>query len=119
MFARDVELCLARLSDEHAEMITLVGLYDFSHDEVAEMLRCSRAFIRRSFSEALDALAEIFLRAGLLQEDHPDRRQHQMSGSALPVDVAGPPKKPPQSTRVAGTPQVRSPVVPECEPEFA
>jgi DNA-directed RNA polymerase specialized sigma24 family protein len=27
---------------DQAEIITLVGLYDFSHDEVAEMLRCSR-----------------------------------------------------------------------------
>ena len=42
VFVRDVELCLARLSDEHAEMITLVGLYSFSRDEVAEMLRYSK-----------------------------------------------------------------------------
>ena len=44
VFVRDIELCLARLSDEHAEMITLVGLYSFSRDEVAEMLRCSKVW---------------------------------------------------------------------------
>ena len=49
VFARDVEICLAKLSDDHAEIITLVGLYDFSHDEVAEMLRCSGRGLRSDF----------------------------------------------------------------------
>src|SRR5271165_3241503 len=74
VFARDVELCLARLSDEHSEMITLVGLYDFSHDEIAEMLRRSKAWVHQHVALALDALSEIFLQAGVLSEGRPDRR---------------------------------------------
>jgi len=87
VFSRDIELCLARLSDDHAEIMTLVGLYDFSVEEVGEMLQRSAFGIRRWFSEALDALAEIFLQSGILSEDRPDRRQRQVTTSRLPADV--------------------------------
>jgi DNA-directed RNA polymerase specialized sigma24 family protein len=101
VFTRDVELCLARLSDDHAEIITLVGLYDFTLDEVAEMLRYSKTAVHRWFSEALDYLSEIFLRAGILSEQRPDRRQRQVTKRALPADVAAHGKKPPRSLKVA------------------
>ncbi len=101
VFTRDVELCLARLSDDHAEIITLVGLYDFSLDEVGEMLRYSKAAVHRWFSEALDCLSEIFLRAGLLLEERPDRRQRQVTMRSLPADVAALGKKPPGSVKLA------------------
>ena len=88
VFVRDVELCFARLSEQHAEMITLVALYSFSRDEVAEMLRASRTWVNHRVAEALDALSEIFLQAHLLREDRPDRRQCQMTSRSLPPDVA-------------------------------
>lgn len=99
VFNRDVELCLARLSDEQAEIITLVGLYDFSYDEVAGMLQRSKASVHRWFSDALDSLSEIFLQAGLLSENHPDRRQRQVTRRCLPADIVGMRKKPPQSVK--------------------
>ena len=101
VFARDVELCLNRLSDHHAEIVTLIGLYDFSLDEVGEMLRYSKTAVHRWFWEALDCLSEIFLRAGLLSEQHPDRRQRQVTMRSLPADVAALGKKPPRSVKVA------------------
>jgi len=101
VFARDVELCLNRLSDDHAEIVTLIGLYDFSLDEVGEMLRYSKTAVHRWFWEALDCLSEIFLRAGLLSEQHPDRRQRQVTMRSLPADVAALGKKPPRSVKVA------------------
>jgi hypothetical protein len=82
VFVRDMELCLARLSDEHTEMITLVGLYDLTRDDIAEMLRHSRAWVTFRISEAVDSLSEIFLKAGLLDENRPDRRQRQVTGGA-------------------------------------
>jgi hypothetical protein len=88
VFVRDVELCFARLSEPHAEMITLVALYSFSRDEVAEMLRASRTWVNHRVAEALDALSEIFLQARLLREDRPDRRQSQVTNRSLPLDVA-------------------------------
>ncbi len=101
IFVRDVEICLSRLSEAHAEVITLVGLYDFSHEEAAEILHCSKSCVHGWFSEALDFLSEIFLLTGLLREDRPDRRQRQkMNDGALPLpDVAGSRRKPPGSVR--------------------
>jgi hypothetical protein len=97
VFARDVELCLSRLNDEHSEIITLVGLYDFSQEEVAQMLHRSRASISRWFAEALDALAELFLQAGLLLENRPDRWQRQLRRPHSPSHIVGARKKPPRT----------------------
>lgn len=88
VFARDVELCLARLSDEHAELIQLIGLYDFSRGEIAAMLRRSHTWVSERVAEAVDSLSEIFLQAGLLQESRPDRRQCQVTNRSIPADVA-------------------------------
>jgi len=95
VFVRDVELCLERLSDDHAEMIQLIGLYDFSREEIAAMLRCSRTWVACRVAKALDSLSEIFLGAGILRESHPDRRQRQVTDRSIPADVvAGDWKKP-------------------------
>ena len=88
VFVRDVELCFARLSEPHAEMITLIALYSFSREEVAHMLRASRTWVNIRTAEALDALSEIFLHARLLREDHPDRRQSQVTSRSIPADAA-------------------------------
>jgi hypothetical protein len=98
VFARDVELCLARLSDEHAEMIRLIGLYDFSRDEIAEMLRRTKAWVHQHVAEAVDSLSEIFLQAGLLSEGRPDRRQCQVTNRSVPADVAAVGQKKPCSS---------------------
>jgi hypothetical protein len=122
VFIRDVELCLAKLSEDHAEIITLVGLYDFSHSEVAEMLRCSKAWITQRFALAIDSLSEIFLQAGVLSEGRPDRRQRQVTDRSIPADVLLR-KKPPTSVRLA---PMRKPVqrasrqqAARCEPRPA
>jgi hypothetical protein len=75
VFIRDLEICLLRLSDEHVEMITLIGLYDFSRNEIADLLRRSRGWVNEHVAAAADALSEIFLEAGILHEQRPDRRQ--------------------------------------------
>ncbi len=98
VFVRDVELCLARLSDEHGEMITLVGLYDFSRDEIAEMLRCSKTWVQQHVVQAVDALSEIFLQTGVLREDRPDRRQCQVTDRSIPADVMATGKKKPSAS---------------------
>ena len=99
VFVRDVELCLAKLPPERAEVLTLHGLHDYSIDEVSQMLHCSRSLVRHYFYEALDTLSEIFLRAGLLRENQPDRRQRQMRSHGLPPDVVGSRRKPASSVR--------------------
>jgi len=75
VFACDIELCLGRLSDEHAEILTLVGLYDFTRQEISAMLHCGREVVTVRVNDALDALTELFLQAGVLAASRPDRRQ--------------------------------------------
>ena len=108
IFARDVELCLQRLSRDNGEIITLMGLYDLSDEEVAAMIHGSRTYVRQWFAEAVDALSEIFLVAGLLHENHPDRRQRQAIDDGSPKDVVGTRRKPPQSVRIAAQPRAAS-----------
>jgi DNA-directed RNA polymerase specialized sigma24 family protein len=118
VFNRDIELCLARLTDQQAEIITLVGLYDFSREDAAAMLGCSRAWASERLATALDRLAEIFLHAGLLSEDRPDRRQRQVVARALPADVATAARRRPCAS-VAVEPDSTLSVAGDCKEEVA
>jgi hypothetical protein len=123
VFVRDVELCLAKLSAERCEVLTLLGLYDYSCDEVSQMFQCSRTRVRQWFNEALDALGEVFLKAGLLRENQPDRRQRQVMPCKPPADVVELRRKPPASVRVAPLAQVperqTEETVPQRQPRLA
>ena len=115
VFVRDVELCIGKLNAEHQEIVTIAGLYNFSHDEIAAMLHISRAAVSEWFAEALDALAEIFLQAGLLQEERPDRRQRQvMHGRACAPGDAG--KKAPHRVEFAVENEAASARAPAARP---
>jgi hypothetical protein len=92
VFVHDVERALGRLNDDDAEVIALVGLFQYSLDEAAALLGRSRTNVAVRFADSVDRLAELFLTAGLLQEKRPDRRLQRF---ATPVSVVGrPPKKP-------------------------
>lgn len=101
VFVHDVELCLEKLRVDHREVLTLLGLYDYSYDEVSRMMHCSRTLARQWFNEALDCLSEIFLKAKLLREGNPDRRQRQVTRRSVPADIVGSRRKPPQSVKLA------------------
>ena len=101
VFVRDVELSIAKLSAEHQEIVMIAGLYNLTHDEVAQMLHISKAAVNTWFAEALDALSEIFLATGLLSEQRPDRRQRQALRS--PFRNAGAPRKTPRPAGFAVT----------------
>lgn len=100
VFVHDVERCLKRLPPHEYELLTMVGLYGLSKEEIAERLGRTRAAVNTRFQHALDRLSEMFLLAGLLSEASPDRRQQQVQRRPLPQRVApaamrGPvPKKP-------------------------
>jgi DNA-directed RNA polymerase specialized sigma24 family protein len=78
VFVRDVELCIGKLNAEHQEVIRLAGFFNFTQEEVAQMLHTTKASVSAWFAEALDALSEIFLHVGLLNEHRPDLRQRQV-----------------------------------------
>ena len=64
VFSCDVERCLARLSDHHAEVVTLVGLHHFSVEEVAEMLHRSHSAFAAGFGRPWTRLPKSFCKPG-------------------------------------------------------
>ena len=98
LFAHDVQQSLLKLEDDDLTVLTLVGLYDLSHEEAAGMLNCSCGYISQRSGEALAQLTQIFLDSGVLRRNQPDRRQSQMKDRKLPASAL-PPKKPCGSVR--------------------
>ncbi|HVP54734.1 MAG TPA: sigma factor-like helix-turn-helix DNA-binding protein [Candidatus Eisenbacteria bacterium] len=95
VFVHDVERALARLNEQDAEVVGLVGLFQYSLDEVSELLGLSRSCIHQRFTDGVDRLAELFLEAGLLREDRPDRRLRRFDAPNAAADAGAlPPKKP-------------------------
>ena len=95
VFVHDVERALARLNSQNLEVVSLVGLYQYSLEEVATLLHRSRTTVVVRFTEAVDTLAQIFLESGLLREDNPDRRIRRFDAKKAKPQVAElPPKKP-------------------------
>jgi hypothetical protein len=67
ILVHDVEQCLKRLDHLGRALIARIALQEYTWDETALMMRCSRSTIGRRFSQSLDRLSEIFLEAGLLR----------------------------------------------------
>ena len=95
VFVHDVERALGRLNEQDAEVIGLVGLFQYSLDEVAELLGRSRSCVVQRYADSVDRLAELFLEAGLLREDRPDRRLRRFAArKSRPEEPGLPAKKP-------------------------
>ena len=100
VFVHDVEQLLGKLEERDAEVIALVGLFQYSLTEAAALLGRSRSTVYERYANSLDHLAELFLRAGLLKENRPDRQLLYVPASRGPARSMGlPPKKPPLSVR--------------------
>jgi len=91
VFVHDVEAALGRLREEDAEVIALVGLFQYSLDDVAAMLGRSRSGVAGRFADSIDRLAELFLAAGLIHESRPDRRVRYLTAVDTPEPL--PPRK--------------------------
>ncbi len=106
VFVHDVERALARLNPQNLEVISLVGLYQYSLAEVAMLLHRSRSSLVERYTEAVDTLAQIFLASGLLREDKLDRRLHRFNADELPSEIAELPAKKPVASVAAEPPCV-------------
>jgi hypothetical protein len=69
IFAHDMEQCLARLEWFSQQLIARVVFQEHSFEEAARLLRTTERTVRRRFPAALDALAEMLLRNGLMRAD--------------------------------------------------
>jgi DNA-directed RNA polymerase specialized sigma24 family protein len=66
IFVHDVERTLEKLDDFERKLIGRIVLQEYTQDEAARLLRCTRRTVGRRFPEALDRLSESFLAGGLL-----------------------------------------------------
>ncbi|MCU1309993.1 MAG: hypothetical protein JWO20_1118 [Candidatus Angelobacter sp.] len=67
ILVHDVDRCLGRLDTFSQNLIARVVLQEYSHEEAAAVIGCTRRTVVRRMPEALDKLSEIFLETGLLQ----------------------------------------------------
>jgi len=63
----DVERCIQRLDPFSQRIIASVLLEERSFDETAVLLGCDRRTVTRRVPQAIDALTEVFMEAGLLK----------------------------------------------------
>src|SRR6266566_4827197 len=66
IFVHDVERALDQLDTFAKELVATIVFQDYTQDEAAEVLRCSRRTICREFPRAVDRITEVFLEGGLL-----------------------------------------------------
>ncbi len=67
ILVHDVERCLDRLDEFSRELVARVVLQEYTWDETAALIGCSRRTVARRFPRTLDLLSEIFLEVGLLR----------------------------------------------------
>ena len=67
IFVHDVERCLARLDEMSQQVIARVVLEEYTYDEAAVRMGCSRRTLARAVPFAVDSLSEILLRERLLE----------------------------------------------------
>jgi hypothetical protein len=114
VFVHDVEQALAGLNPQDLEVVSLVGMYHYSLNEVATLLgRCRTTVIHR-YAGAIDTLSQIFLQAGLLRENRPDRHIQRFDPQRAEPERALPLKKPAAS--VAAEPALE---VTEVNPKYS
>jgi len=67
ILVHDVERCLEKLNEFSRSLVARIVLQDYTWDETAVLMGCSRRTVARQFPRTLDRLSEIFLEVGLLQ----------------------------------------------------
>lgn len=66
IFVHDVEQILDQLAEFQRRLIATIVFQEYTQDEAAEVLRCTRRTVCREFPAALDRITELFLAGGLL-----------------------------------------------------
>ncbi len=68
IFVHDMERCIQRLDDFTQRLLARVVLQEYEHEEAARLLGCTRKTVYRKMIEGLDALSDILVKVGLLDE---------------------------------------------------
>jgi DNA-directed RNA polymerase specialized sigma24 family protein len=70
IFVHDMETCLHRLDKFSQEVIGRIVLQEYSHEEAAQLLGCTRMTVHRVLVDGLNKLSSILLRVGLIERLH-------------------------------------------------
>ena len=66
IFVHDVERALEQLTEFGRQLIAVVLFQEYTQEEAAEVLCCTRRTVCPEFPEAVDCVSELFLEGGLL-----------------------------------------------------
>jgi RNA polymerase sigma factor (sigma-70 family) len=89
IFVHDVEQCLEKMDPVSQQFIVRVALQEYTYQETANLLGCTRRTVERRYPESLDRLTRLLLDHELLQEMSGERSRERRRPEA-----AYPPKKP-------------------------
>lgn len=67
IFVHDVERCLLKLDTSHRLLVYKLAVEEYSQGDVVEMLGVPMRTLRRRYHEAIDAMTEVLLEAGMLE----------------------------------------------------
>lgn len=82
VFVLDVERCLERLDEVSRRLIAYIVFQEYTQEETARLLHCTRRSILRRYPEALDRLTRIFQENGILERLEPARRGPRICAQA-------------------------------------
>jgi hypothetical protein len=89
LFVIDIERCLDRLAPIHRKLIAYIVLQEYSREETAALVGCTRMTIYNHFDDAVDAMSALLLRYGLMRA-RPRRRRRAAANpdiEASPADI--------------------------------
>jgi hypothetical protein len=84
VFVHDVSRCLERLHPFDQQVIARCVLQEYTHDEAARLLHCSKRTVEYRLPDALDALTTMLLDRHLMVIERP-RRAAPASGPCAPA----------------------------------
>jgi predicted DNA-binding protein (UPF0251 family) len=90
IFVHDVERCLRRLSSFDQELIARIVFQEYTQEEAAALMGCTRQTVITRFPDALDSMTEIFISVGLLRPR--TRHYRKRAAGRAPgtgIDLAG------------------------------
>lgn len=82
VFVLDVERCLERLDEVSRRLIAYIVFQEYTQEETARLLHCTRRSVLRRYPEALDRLTQIFQESGVLEKLEPARRGRRICAQA-------------------------------------
>jgi len=88
IFVHDLERCLQRLDHFSQQVLGRMVLQEYGQEDAARLLGCTRMTVHRTMLEALDELAGILVRVGLLDRLPPSPGKSCQGGKTGPFSVS-------------------------------